>query len=180
MYPDDASPPVCAIRSLGRAALGVLPALLIAVGLAGVAEATQPAPDAAMMAPVQAIVDFMTRLPADRHPDVFAGRELVIVENFPPYLFRGAGAAAEWERGFRRHATEDDYTELAVKFDAARDFSVSGDKAYFCLPTTWTGLTHGKRFEEHGAWAFVVRRGADGWRIIAYGWGETSHADLPP
>jgi hypothetical protein len=67
-----------------------------------------------------------------------------------------------------------------VKFGPARDFSVTGDRAYFCLPTTWTGLTHGRPFEEHGAWAFVVQRSTSGWRILAYGWGETSHAEPTP
>lgn len=163
--------------ALLRLAVWCLPALL---ACNGVSRAATPAPSAAMMAPVQGVVAFMTRLPPDQHPDVFVRQDLVIVENFPPFLFRGSDAAAEWERGFRKHATDDDYTELAVKFGAARDFSVSGNRAYFCLPTTWTGLTHGRPFEEHGAWAFIVERGADGWRILSYGWGETSHAEPKP
>ena len=141
--------------------------------LAQTVAAAEPAPDAAMMAPVEALVAFMTRLPADQHPTMFVARELTIVENFPPYLFRGPAAARLWEQGFRRHATEDDYTGLAVSFGPARDFSVTGDRAYFCLPTTWTGRSHGQPFEEHGAWAFIVQRGPQGWRILAYGWGVT-------
>jgi len=160
-----------------RALRWSFPALLLAAGVAAAAQDMPTAPGAAMMAPVDGIVAFMTRLPADRHPDVFAAHNLSIVENFPPYLFRGATAAADWERGFRKHASDDDYTQLAVTFGPARDFSVAGNRAYFCLPTTWTGLTHGRPFEEHGAWAFVLERGLHGWRIIGYGWGETSHAE---
>ncbi len=130
-----------------------------------------------MMTPVDGIVAFMTQLPQGVHPAVFVGKGLTIVENFPPYLFRGETAAADWEAGFRKHASDDGYTELAVKFGPARDFSVSGDRAYFCLPTTWTGRTHGRPFEEHGAWAFVVQRDGSGWHILAYGWGETAHAE---
>ena len=155
-------------------------AALLAVGWVYAAESPAPAPSAAMLAPIDGIVSFMTRLPPGVHPDVFVGQGLTIVENFPPYLFRGPTAASAWEQGFRRHATDDDYTQLAVQFGPARDFSVTGDRAYFCLPTTWTGLTHGKPFEEHGAWAFVVQRGAKGWRILAYGWGETAHAEPTP
>ena len=166
----------------GRQATGwIRAALLLASGIAHAATVPAPAPTAEMMAPVDGIVAFMTRLPAGQHADVFVtGRDLVIVENFPPYLFRGPAAATQWEQGFRAHIAAEDDTGLAVKFGPARDFSVSGDRAYFCLPTTWTGLTHGRPFEEHGAWAFVVQRGADGWRILAYGWGETSHAEPPP
>jgi hypothetical protein len=163
-----------------RAPGWILPVLLCAGACAQAATVKMTAPTAEMMVPIDGIVEFMTRLPTDRHPDVFVDHDLAIVENFPPFLFRGATAAARWEQGFRRHAAEDDYTELAVKFGPARDFSVSGDRAYFCLPTTWTGLTHGRPFEEHGAWAFVVQRGSNGWRILAYGWGETAHAEPGP
>ena len=165
---------------------GILALWLLAAGSAHAAQppATKtppaPAPTAAIMAPVNGIVSFMTQLPQGVHPDVFVGKGLTIVENFPPYLFRGASAAADWEQGFRKHATDDDYTELAVTFGPARDFGVTGDRAYFCLPTTWTGRTHGRPFEEHGAWAFIVQKESRGWRILAYGWGETAHADPAP
>lgn len=163
-----------------RACSAVLMLLLGAAGAASAADAKPPAPSAAMMAPVQRLVDFMTKLPPGEHTDAFVQHGLTIVENFPPYLFRGAGAAADWERGFRKHASDDDYTELAVQFEPARDFSVTGNRAYFCLPTKWTGRTHGRPFEEHGAWAFVVERGADGWHVLGYGWGETAHEEPAP
>jgi len=35
----------------------------------------------------------------------------------------------------------------------------------------------GSRFEEHGAWAFVLTRSPGKWRIIAYGWGTTDETE---
>jgi hypothetical protein len=164
-----------------RTAGGFTAALLLASGFVHAAQVRASAPTAEMMAPIDGIVAFMTQLPPAAHADVFVGgADLVIVENFPPYLFRGAGAAALWEQGFRQHIAAEEDSGLAVKFGPARDFSITGDRAYFCLPTTWTGLTHGRPFEEHGAWAFVVQHGAHGWRILAYGWGETAHAEPAP
>jgi hypothetical protein len=142
----------------------------------GVAHA-EPQPTAAMMVPVRALVRFMSDLPKDEHASVFAGAGVCIVENFAPFLFCGADAARAWEAGFRAHSADEDLAELSVHFEAAHDFSQSGTRAYFSLPTTWTGRTHGKTFEEHGAWAFVVEHHGGAWRILGYGWGVSAYTE---
>jgi hypothetical protein len=134
-----------------------------------------------MLQPVHDLVSFMSTLPADQHPSVFANAGLCIIENFPPFLFCGARAASLWESGFRAHSKDDGLTELAAHLDAAHDFSQVGNRVYFSLPTTWTGRTHGRTFEEHGAWSFVlIRQPAAGWRIAGYGWGVTAYAEQGP
>jgi len=145
---------------------------------AGAARADE-VPSPAMLEPVQSLVKFMSTLPAGQHPRVFATRGQCIIENFSPFLFCGPHAASLWEAGFRSHSQEEALSELAVHFDAAYDFGQNHDRAYFSLPTTWTGLTHGKHFEEHGAWAFVVVRERGGWRIAGYGWGVTGYTETP-
>ncbi len=139
-------------------------------------------PTAAMMQPVRQLAIFMSTLPPGGHAAVFAAHDVCIVENFAPFVFRGRNAAAEWEAGFRAHAGG--LTQLSATFDAAQDFSVAGDRVYFSLPTTWTGLDGGRHFEEHGAWAFVLERTHatdDGspWRILSYGWGVTAYTESP-
>ena len=94
------------------------------------------------------------------------------IENFAPFLFCGLEAAANWSAGFRAHSAADELKNLAATFGEAHDFKQSGKRAYFSLPATWTGLTHGKRFEEHGAWSFVLEREDAGWRIVGYRWGS--------
>ncbi|MEP6884268.1 MAG: hypothetical protein ABJC66_05920 [Gammaproteobacteria bacterium] len=146
---------------------------VIAVLLAGAAQSAQQ-PDAAMMQPVHDLVSFMSTLRRGEQPTVFARRGACIVENFAPYLFCGLQAAANWAAGFRAHAAADDLKELKASFGAAQDFSESGKRVYFSLPTTWTGQTHGRHFEEQGAWSFVLEQEADRWRIVGYGWGVTA------
>jgi hypothetical protein len=140
----------------------------------------EPQPSAPMLEPVRELVAFMSTLRPGDHPDVFVHRGLCIVENFAPYVFCGPGAPARWEAGFRAHAAEGALSALVAQFGEAYDFSESGRRAYFSLPTTWTGLTHGRRFEEHGAWVFVLERGAAGWRILGYAWGVTSYTESAP
>lgn len=141
-------------------------------------------PSTAMMAPVQNLVRFMSTLPAgehpaDRHPHVFARRGVCIIENFAPFTFCGPRAVSQWESGFRAHSAADDLKDLVANFDAAFDCSQAGDRVYFSLPTTWTGRAHGRRFEEHGAWSFVLVHEAAGWRILGYGWGVTGYSETP-
>jgi hypothetical protein len=136
-------------------------------------------PTAAMMEPVQGLATFMRTLRRGEQPTVFVRRGPCIVENFPPFLFCGSEAAASWSAGFRAHVAEGGLKDLAATFGEAHDFARAGKRVYFSLPTTWTGLTKGKRFEEHGAWSFVLEQDNDAWRIAAYGWGVTAYSETP-
>lgn len=146
---------------------------------AGTARA-EPQPTAAMLEPIRGLVAFMSTLRSGEHPDVFVRRGLCIVENFSPYLFCGPDAQAKWEAGFRAREADSAENGLVAQFGQACDFSESGNRAYFSLPTTWTGLAHGRRFEEHGAWAFILERHDASWLILGYGWGVTSYTEFAP
>jgi hypothetical protein len=146
--------------------------------LAGAAQAAEQ-PSAAMMEPVHGLVTFMSTLSRGAQPTVFARRGVCIVENFAPYLFCGLQGVANWSAGFRSHAAADGLADLAATFGAANDFSQSGNRVYFSLPTTWTGVAAGKHFEEHGAWAFVLVQEGAAWRILSYGWAVTAHSEPP-
>lgn len=152
--------------------------MLLAALLASAAGAEEQ-PSAAMMEPVRGLVTFMSTLRRGEQPAVFARRGLCIVENFAPYLFCGLQAAANWSAGFRAHAAADQLSELQATFAEAHDFSQSGTRVYFSLPTTWTGFTRGKHFEEHGAWSFVLVQEDARWLIVGYGWGVTTYSERP-
>jgi hypothetical protein len=137
--------------------------------------ATAEAPDAAMMAPVTAIAQYMAHVEGKAMPSVFARDGLVILENFAPYIYVGKDAAARWNAGYRRHVAR--LRDLKFSFGTAHDFERTGDRVYFVLPTTWGGLQPDGRFEEHGAWSFVLENSSGQWRILAYGWGATDERD---
>ena len=163
-------------RTTRRRASRVCWAVLVGFFAAGAAGAEER-PTASMMEPVQGLVTFMRTLRRGEQPTVFVRRGPCIVENFPPFLFCGSEAAANWSAGFRAHAAADDLKNLAATFGEAHDFKQSGKRVYFSLPTTWTGLTHGKHFEEHGAWSFVLQQEGAGWLIVGYGWGVTAYSE---
>lgn len=101
---------------------------------------------------------------------------MTIVENFAPYLFEGADAVDRWKVAMRAHAEH--LEDLRPKFGDPQDFSVTGDRAFFTLPTSWRGLVQGTAFYEEGGWAFLLVRERDGWRLRSYGWAVTHMAVL--
>jgi hypothetical protein len=129
--------------------------------------------DRSMMEAVARLVRFMVTCAEADLVGVFADSNVVIVENFAPYVFHGQSAVRNWAAGFRAHATN--LADLKPSFGTPQDFSSDGERVYFALPTHWTGLSHGRRFAEDGGWSFILVRDGDEWRVQAYGWAVTAH-----
>ena len=121
-----------------------------------------------MMGPARALAAFMATLD-DRHLEGLFADDVAIVENFAPYIFRDV---ARWREGFRAHAAH--LSGLMSSFGTAQDFSRTGERVYFVLPTTWQGLSKGRAFEEHGGWSFVLAQRNQLWTIAAYAWAVTA------
>jgi ketosteroid isomerase-like protein len=144
-------------------------------------------PDQTLMAPVTALASYMARTDRAVMPSVFVDDGLVIVENFAPYIFVGKDASARWNAAIQHHVER--LKDLKFDFGVAHDFDRTGSRVYFVLPTTWRGIYPagvelGKpypegRFEEHGAWSFVLDNSSGQWRIISYTWGVTDETDTP-
>jgi ketosteroid isomerase-like protein len=152
-------------------------AFLSASLLAAQAPQESEGPDKAMMAPVTALASYMAHPDSAVMPSVFVNDGLVIVENFAPYIFRGKNAAADWNAAIRHDFRR--VKDLKFAFGLAHDFDRNGDRVYFVLPTTWHGLRPEGRFEERGAWSFVLEDSSGQWRIISYTWGVTDETDTP-
>ena len=130
-------------------------------------------PDSAMLAPVNAVRDFMVTL--DQRPvlHAFVPSGVVILEDFAPFIFQGRDAVLRWSTAFAHKSQSEKLTGLNVKFRQARNFTRTGDRVFFVLPTTWTGREK-KRFIETGAWSFVLQRLDSEWKIKGYAWEVTS------
>ena len=127
-----------------------------------------------MLEPVQTLARFIATGDEAGLQDAFAAEGVVVVENFAPFLFEGPDAFAGWLQGFRGHVEVDELSQLQWRFGPAQDFAHEGEVAYFVLPTTWTGKTHGRALSEDGGWAFVLERGQGRWRIRSYAWAVTA------
>lgn len=132
----------------------------------------QPTED--MLAPIRILARFIATAEEAGLPDAFAAQDVVVVENFAPFVFAGPRAFAHWREGFRGHVDRDGLAELQWRFGEAQDFAREGAAVYFVLPTTWTGRTHGRAFSEDGGWAFVLDEDKGRWRIRSYAWAVTA------
>ena len=138
-------------------------------------------PDAAMLDLAHRVARFIATLDDTEIAGVFADRDVAIIENFAPYRFEGPNAVTSWAAGMRAHrvATAD----LVHSFGAPQDFTRTGDRVFFSLPTTWNGTYRGTPFTETGGWAFVLvatndESGTPKWRVLSYGWAVTGIATL--
>ena len=121
-------------------------------------------PDPEMLGLAERIARFIATADASVLDGVFA-RDVTIVENFPPHIFR---EVASWRDAMLHHVHP--LSDMAFRFAPALDFSVHGDRAYFCVPVTWTGKLHGRPFRELGGKSLVLDRENGAWRVAAYAW----------
>src|SRR5215467_4047382 len=123
--------------------------------------------DADMAEPVLAVARFMARGEEATLADHFALEEVVIVENFAPFLFTGPDAFERWREGFIAHARMLDLDQLVFEIGHAQDFARRDDRAFFTLPVRWRGRALGRPFDERGGWSFVLVRDDGRWRILS-------------
>jgi hypothetical protein len=134
-------------------------------------------PDAAMMVGPESIARFIETGEPDALAGVFAD-DVVIIENFAPFVFAGAGSVVLWRERMRAHL--EGTRALRHSFGDARDFGRADGVAFFTVPTAWRGFANGRRFHERGGWAFVVVQDGAAWRVRSYAWAVTEiSADEP-
>lgn len=122
------------------------------------------APTAEMLALAERVERFIATTDDALLEGLFA-REVTIIENFAPHIFHDA---ATWRDAMRAHVSG--LSDLAFRFGQHHNFHVTGERAYFDLPITWTGKVHGRPFEELGGSGFVLQREGDAWRLAGYAW----------
>jgi hypothetical protein len=123
-----------------------------------------------MLAGPQSIARFIETGDEAALAGVFAD-DVIIIENFAPFVFAGPRSVALWLEGMRVHLAGT--SGLDHSFGAACDFGQAGGVAFFTLPTSWQGLARGRRFHERGGWAFVLFQDAAAWRVRSYAWAVT-------
>ena len=128
--------------------------------------------DPSMLAPAERVARFIETLDPTAIEDAFADSDVTIIENFAPYRFAGSHAVEDWTAGMTAHRAGT--SNLSHVLGAAQDFSRTGNRVFFSLPTTWTGLNRNRPFTETGGWAFVLLEQRDGWRVQSYGWAVTT------
>jgi ketosteroid isomerase-like protein len=148
-----------------------LPLAALAVCLTVAAPARAQKPDAEIMAPIQKFVDSFNKgdvaTAASTHA---AGADLTIIDEVPPYLWRGSKAFQVWSADLDRDAKSKGMTEPMVTLSPATRIETEGNSAYVVIPAVFTFKQAGKAMRGAAQMTFVLKKEGAGWLIHAWTW----------
>jgi hypothetical protein len=128
-------------------------------------------PDAQMMAPIQKFMDtFNTGDVAGAAATHASGADLVIVDEVPPFVWRGAQAFQQWIADLDVDAKKNGATDQQVTISKPTRTEVSGDQAYVIVPASYTFKQRGVAMRETAQMTFVLKKSASGWLIQGWAW----------
>jgi ketosteroid isomerase-like protein len=148
-----------------------LASALVWFTVAAPAHAHAQTADAELMAPIQKFVDAFNKGDAATAATTHAaGADLTIVDEVPPYLWRGPKAFHAWGADLESDAKKQGITEPMVALSAPTRIEKQGDQAYVVVPAVFTFKQRGAAMREAAQMTFVLKKGTSGWLIHAWAW----------
>lgn len=153
-------------------------ALAIATGwcllmFAPSASADERPSESELLKPVEEWVEAFNRWEI-KYPQSSFTDDAVVVDQFPTFLWVGAGSARMWwialngdsEQEHERRRALAQHLELGpVQF-----LQSDGKSAYFVRPATLTWISRGKTHEMKASWIATERLVGGSWRITSHAW----------
>jgi len=135
---------------------------------AGIGAATA---DAQLMAPIQRFVDsFNNGDAAGAAATHAATADLAIIDEVPPYLWRGPQAFQTWSADLDADSKKRGITDQVVTLGAPTREETDGDRAYVVVPAVYTFKDGGVAMREASQMVFALRKGDGGWLIHGWAW----------
>jgi SnoaL-like protein len=95
-----------------------------------------------------------------------------IIDEFPPHEWHGPTACADWWKALNAYNERNGITDGDATLGTPWNVDVTGDRAYFVAPMTYTYKQHGKPVTESAAFAVALKRTQSGWRITAWAYSK--------
>jgi hypothetical protein len=95
-----------------------------------------------------------------------------ILDEFPPHEWHGPTACADWWKALLAYNEKSGITDGDATLGTPWTVDVSGDRAYFVAPMTYTYKQRGKDVKESAAFAVALKRTPAGWRITAWAYSK--------
>lgn len=97
--------------------------------------------------------------------------EVFIIDEVPPYAWKGANANREWLDSYAADAAKNEISNGVVTLDKVKYLYIDGSDAYVVTTTNYVYDKKGKQVKQMGAnFTLALHKGADGWRITAWSW----------
>ncbi|HEY7190485.1 MAG TPA: nuclear transport factor 2 family protein [Vicinamibacterales bacterium] len=127
--------------------------------------------DAELLAPIQKFIDNFNKGDVATAASTHAtGADLTIIDEIPPYVWRGPKAFTAWAGDLDADAKKNGITEPMVTVSKPTRVERSGDQAYVVVPAVYSFKLKGAAMREAAQMTVVLRRGAAGWLIHGWTW----------
>jgi ketosteroid isomerase-like protein len=141
------------------------------VWMASGAAASAQTANADQMATIQKFIDSFNKGDmAGAAATHAAGADLTIIDEVPPYLWRGAKAFQEWSAALDSDSKKNGITEAMVTLSKASRTETNGDQSYVVVPAVYSFKQGGKSMRESAQMTFVLKKSANGWVIHGWTW----------
>ncbi len=101
--------------------------------------------------------------------------DAVIVDDFPPYVWKGPNACATWWDALGAYNASQGIgaPETIGTAGAPWRSVVTGEQAYVVVPMSYHYTQHGKPVLEDGStWTLAMTKTPSGWLITGWAWGQ--------
>jgi len=150
----------------------IIAALLTAAVMAGPASASDKISTSDkidVMRPVREFVDSFNR----GEMKTACANQSTIIDEFPPYLWQGATACADWSNDFDVFREKNGIVDPKITLGLGQYIDVVGDRAYVVVQAHLTFKQNEKRVSERDPLLTVsLQKVADTWRIAGWAWSK--------
>jgi len=150
----------------------IIAALFTAAVMAGPASASDKISTSDkidVMRPVREFVDSFNR----GEMKTACANQSTIIDEFPPYLWQGATACADWSNDFDAFREKNGIVDPKITLGLGQHIDVMGDRAYVVVQAHLTFKQNGKRVSERDPLLTVsLQKVADTWRIAGWAWSK--------
>jgi hypothetical protein len=91
-----------------------------------------------------------------------------IIDNFPPFLWKGSDALSQWLEDYGRDMEAAGISDTKSKLGPAKYIRIDGDRAYVAVVDTYTYKRKGKPVRENLLWTFVASKVGADWKLISW------------
>lgn len=95
-----------------------------------------------------------------------------ILDDVPPHEWHGVGACSRWMTDDAAFMKNNEITDAAVTFGAARHIDVTADRAYVVAPAEFTYLRKRKPVKETATVTMTLQKSETGWHITGWSWAD--------
>jgi hypothetical protein len=123
---------------------------------------------------VDAVHRYLDNLDSDKLQTALAmcDSQVSILDEFPPHEWHGPTACADWWKGLLAYNEKSGITDGDATLGKAWTVDVTGDRAYFVAPMTYSYKQNGKSVKESASFAVALKRTQAGWHITSWAYSK--------